>query len=51
MFQWPGGVEVPKSSDQNGVVMVWYSVRSAPSLAPTLFTNATSSAYSFEVIG
>src|SRR5580692_2320833 len=47
-FQWPGGVDVPRSSDQKGVHSVWYSVRSAPSRAPWLATKASSSAYSFE---
>ena len=47
-FQCPGGVAVPKSSDQNGVQSVWYSVRSALSRAPWLATKASSAAYSFE---
>src|SRR5690349_8933827 len=50
-YQWPVGVEVPRSSDQNGVERVWYSVRSAPSRGPTLATDASSSAYSLEPIG
>ena len=38
MFQCPGGADVPRSSDQKGVVSVSYSLRSPPSRAPTLFT-------------
>jgi hypothetical protein len=48
MFQCPGGVAVPRSSDQKGVHRVWYSVRSASSRAPWLATKASSSAYSLE---
>src|SRR6478609_4798004 len=48
MFQWPGGVEVPRSSFQNGVLSVSYSVRSELSRAPRLATKLSCSAYSFE---
>src|SRR4051812_7634040 len=47
-FQWPGGVEVPRSSFQNGVLSVSYSVRSELSREPRLATKLICSAYSFE---